>query len=225
MEPGSAFLSQSLDWPLRPPELLEALWSINNQQCNENDIDVKAYPQFHKNYCNHAFHDAGRHIAAKTHGSILKVVEDIDGDFSRDEIKTRLRSRIPGPYPELSDEMLESSINLAARLRSMMNIGGLKYGFSGRKGLPWKEGTLRDFLNEYLNVPPRLGSKVKLQKVFNARNLIRIAGIKIEWTNNLDDHLLIIDDDDRKVAIFHHASFLRHGERYLYPLGFRPSSI
>jgi len=48
---------------------------------------------------------------------------------------------------------------------------------------------------------------VKLEKIFNARNLGRIAGIEIEWTKNLADHLRLIDED-RKVAIFHHATYL-----------------
>ena len=53
-----------------------------------------------------------------------------------------------------------------------------------------------------------LGSEnVKLEKIFNAGNLGRIAGIEIEWTNNLADHLRVVDED-KKVAIFYHASFL-----------------
>lgn len=51
---------------------------------------------------------------------------------------------------------------------------------------------------------------VKLEKLFNAYNLSRIAGIEIVWTSNLSDHLRRQEDDTR-VAVFHHAFFLENG--------------
>jgi hypothetical protein len=50
---------------------------------------------------------------------------------------------------------------------------------------------------------------IKLEKSFNALNVQRIGGIKIWWTNNLADHLRMMDDD-KAVFVFHHASFLEH---------------
>ncbi len=49
---------------------------------------------------------------------------------------------------------------------------------------------------------------VKLEKIFSALNLGRIAGMEIQFTNNLADHLRVMSEDDKKVAIFHNASFL-----------------
>ncbi|KAH8593924.1 hypothetical protein B0O99DRAFT_515010 [Bisporella sp. PMI_857] len=46
---------------------------------------------------------------------------------------------------------------------------------------------------------------IMLDKKFNAFNIERKAGIKIIWTNNLEDHLCLKDEDTR-LAIFHHAS-------------------
>ncbi|KAL8736847.1 MAG: hypothetical protein Q9181_002262, partial [Wetmoreana brouardii] len=48
---------------------------------------------------------------------------------------------------------------------------------------------------------------VKLPKVFTAANLEQIAGIQVQWTSNLADHLSL-KDDDKKVMLFHQASFL-----------------
>jgi hypothetical protein len=56
---------------------------------------------------------------------------------------------------------------------------------------------------------------VKLEKIFIARNLGRIAGIEIQFTNNLADHLRLMNEDDKKVTIFHNASFLI-GQRKKY---------
>jgi hypothetical protein len=48
---------------------------------------------------------------------------------------------------------------------------------------------------------------VKLERLFNACNLDRIAGLQIIWTHNLANHLRV-QNDDKEVSIFHYASFL-----------------
>lgn len=121
--------------------------------------------------------------------------------------------------PHTSSGKCDGSINLAARILLMIEFGNLPYAFSGHKQLIWEHGTLKDFLQEYFGVPPTLGpERVKLEKNFNAWNLSRIAGIETEWTSNLADHLRMMDDD-KKVAIFHHVSFLELQQKYviLYP--------
>ena len=58
---------------------------------------------------------------------------------------------------------------------------------------------------------------IKLEKQFNALNLHRIAGIRIFWTDNLADHLRMMNDD-KTVAIFYHASFLEYQKhKYVHP--------
>jgi hypothetical protein len=58
---------------------------------------------------------------------------------------------------------------------------------------------------------------IKLEKQFNALNLQRIAGIRISWTDNLTDHLRMMDDD-KTVAVFYHASFLKYQKhKYVHP--------
>lgn len=90
----------------------------------------------------------------------------------------------------------------------MIDIGRLQYSFTGRQHVQWAASALRDSINNHFTAPIALhGETVKLERVFNARNLGRIGGIEIEWTKNLADHLSF-DDYDQKVAIFHHASFL-----------------
>lgn len=42
--------------------------------------------------------------------------------------------------------------------------------------------------------------------MFTARNLERVAGIRVIWTSNLADHLHL-EDDDTSVRIFYHVSF------------------
>jgi hypothetical protein len=60
---------------------------------------------------------------------------------------------------------------------------------------------------------------IKLEKQFNALNLQRIGGIRISWTDNLADHLRMMDDD-KTVAVFYHASFLEYQkQKYVHPKG------
>ena len=95
----------------------------------------------------------------------------------------------------------------------MITIGNFEYGFSSRPDLEWTNGSLKDFVHDYFNGAIEVGyEKVKFEKSFNARNLNRIDGIEIIWTDNLADHLKMIGDDTQ-VAIFHYASFLKHQSR------------
>ncbi|KAL8840478.1 MAG: hypothetical protein Q9176_003804 [Flavoplaca citrina] len=55
--------------------------------------------------------------------------------------------------------------------------------------------------------PPSFLDMVKLPQSFTASNLEKIGGIRVIWTNNLADHLLL-RDDDTKVMLFHHVSAL-----------------
>jgi hypothetical protein len=50
----------------------------------------------------------------------------------------------------------------------------------------------------------------RFEAVFSAFHMEDKADMKICWTNNLDDHLRVVNDDDKMVPIFHHASFLKY---------------
>lgn len=197
------------------PENLMYLWSRNaSSKLNQQEFDPEAYLAYHQKQCSHALHDGGRHISARTHRDILEIAEDLKDGLPKETIRGRLSSKLADPKPANENEILDSSIDLTARLVSMMHVGGLRYGFSGRRELVWSQGSLKDFVHDYFNKPVVLGQDVKLEKMFNACNLGRIAGIHIEWTDNLADHLRMIDDRDKTVAIFHHASFLKGQQRY-----------
>jgi hypothetical protein len=201
--------------PATTRELLTQLWSRDaSSKLGDQELDLEAYLVYHRKQCSHALHDGGRHISARTHRDILEIAEVLEEGLSRETIRERLSSKLAAPKAANENELLDSSIDLAARLVSMTDIGVLQYGFSGRRELEWNRGPLKDFVHGYFNVPVVLGQDVKLEKMFNAHNLGRIAGINIVWTDNLADHLRMIDED-KKVAIFHHASFLKCQQRYI----------
>lgn len=198
-------------------ELLKCLLnlSIGEEQICRSRVSYDAYFAYYTEQCNLALHDGGRHTLVRTHGDIILIVQHLKANASREQIRDLLNSKLPSPWPDNKDELIESSIDLAARLLLLMEFGGHQYGFSGHKQLMWKRGPLQGFVKEYLHSSCVLREeRVKLERIFNARNLGRIAGIEIHWTENLSDHLRLIDED-KKVAVFHYASFLEcQRERY-----------
>ncbi|KAF2499047.1 hypothetical protein BU16DRAFT_261029 [Lophium mytilinum] len=186
------------------------LWGSHTvqQYLNTYGIDLRAYWKYYAEECSHALHDGGRHISARTHHHVLEIAQQLKGALPRETLRDSLRQSLPKPTVFNEDGLLDSSIDLAARLLLMLDFGILQYGFSGRSQFNWDKGTLKDFVYSHFSSPPaHTHEGVKLEKIFNGRNLRRIAGIEIVWTNNLADHLRMTDDDT-KVTIFHHASFL-----------------
>jgi hypothetical protein len=191
-------------------QILSRIWDeqISDAQNVDDKVRFDPYFGYYTAQCHLALHDRGRHASARTHEDIAFIVQNLRAGETRESIKQMLSSRLSIPKPANVDDVLDGSVNLAVRLALMVEVGGFKYGFSGRREVLWKTGTLKDFLTNYFRSSRTLGQDgVKLERLFNARNLGRIARIEIEWTSNLFDHLRLIDDE-RKVAIFHHAGFL-----------------
>ncbi|KAF1963722.1 hypothetical protein CC80DRAFT_487052 [Byssothecium circinans] len=204
----------SLDGPLLDTPLplstenaiIDCCWGRTPSLNQHNDL--RAYWNIYTKECENALHDGGRHTAVRTHRDTLDIVKLLKDDMPRDEIRRSLRSKLSKTYQN-EDELLGSSIDLAARLLLMVDFGNLPYGFSGRRQLHWDQGCLRDYLESYFRTPPALGhERVRIERVFNARNLGRMAGVEIIPTDNLVDHMRLTDDDT-KVYIFNHASFLK----------------
>lgn len=181
-------------------------------------LDWDTYFVYYTKQCIQALHDRGRHVSVRTHQDILDIIYHLEDLSTKDAIKTILKPKLTAPKSEKEAEtLLEGSINLAARLLLMMDIGVHPLGFSGRRELNWSEGSLKDFVHKHFEQPQVLRHEnIKLEKIFTARNLDRMTGIKIEWTDNIAEHLRIVGDEDKKVAIFHYASFLKRHKRYSY---------
>jgi len=200
-------------------EILKELWNIDASSLKSHDkgSDYDIYFTYYADQCSLALHDGGRHIWTRTHRDVIEIAGYIKSSMTRYEIRERLRSKLSVPITANADEILDGSMNLTARLLLMTEFGNIPYGFTGRRQLIWTENSLGDSVKEYFNSPPKLGQdSVKLERIFTAQNLGRIAGIEIEWTRNLADHLLLIDEE-KKVAIFHHASFLESQRGRCYP--------
>jgi len=189
--------------------LLKEFWDIDIDPLDfyEVDSDFDPYFKVYSEKCNSALYNGGRHLSVRTHQEIVDIARELKHSTDRDNIKNILKGKLTTRHPN-EDELVDASIDLTMRLVLMLDFGIVRYGFTGRAYSAWKTGNIKSFISNYYQVPLKLGDEgLKLQENFNARNLGRIAGIKIDWTNNLADHLRL-KDNDKTVAIFHYKSFL-----------------
>lgn len=190
-------------------EIIRHLWvyMIDPTEYHANG-NLDLYFAYYTDQYKLALRDAGRHNLVRTHKDIIDIAGHIKSAMDRAAIIDILRLRFTTGTPDNEEEILNSTLDLVTRLLLMMEFGTMQFGFIGRSQLDWKDGTLKSKLAEYFGSHQILDQEdVKLERVFNARNLRRIAGIEIVWTKSLADHLKLTDDD-KKVMIFHHVSFL-----------------
>jgi hypothetical protein len=194
--------------------IVNSLWGLNpgaSHHCvPKTASNYRSYFNYYMEQCDTAGHDNRRFLSVRTHQDIVDIVSHIKTNISRDDLSQVLKGRWPHSDPRSGSDQIDGSIDLAARLLLLVDVGDLKYGFHGRNRLIWDRGSLKSLVHSYFNTAQSLQNEhVKLEKTFNARNLIRIGGFKLEWTNNLADHLRILDDDEKIVAIFSNVSFLK----------------
>ncbi|KAH6866123.1 hypothetical protein B0T10DRAFT_502819, partial [Thelonectria olida] len=191
------------------------LWAGSQLQ---SDIETasEAYFRYYADQSAQALSDRGRYATARTHKDIVVVARWIQRDLERDEILRRLHEDLRNRELPPDDKALQGTIDLTARLALMMEVGSLGCSFTGGTRVDWESGSLRECVERHFGSQPALDENVRLEKLFVARNLGRIAGLEILWTENLADHLRLTDDN-QKVSIFHHVTFLQMHATSLIP--------
>ncbi|KAL9034912.1 MAG: hypothetical protein Q9180_005148 [Flavoplaca navasiana] len=100
-------------------------------------------------------------------------------------------------------------IDFTASIRTLMIIGRSAGDVSYDDFVVWEPSMfLHPGRNEWqpnlINTvfpPPSFLDTVKLPQSFTAANLEKIGGIRVIWTNNLADHLLLRDDDTKLLFV------------------------
>lgn len=155
-------------------------------------------------------HSGGQYVTTKVITDILPLIEQFQTHVTREEMIRQMKEE----QPEASCEACSGSIDLAARLLLMIDFGRVKSELFPQPNVVWNGGSLRDFLGMHFNSKrPRLShNRLKLPRSFDAWSLEVVGGIEIGFTNNLDDHLLLVEDDT-KVLVFHQVWFLKHHQQ------------
>lgn len=146
--------------------------------------------------------------ALDSYGHILAAISI----FKKQKISTEtFNVEFTALFPNASIEETEAFMTLGLRLLCMLKIGPAKgYVVMPGSDLGWTADpmcSVKEYINAEFDTKSE-GVDIKLPRIFNARNIERIAGIEISWTSNLIDHLKM-RDDDTVVTIFYHASFLK----------------
>jgi hypothetical protein len=193
-------------------QIIHQLWPRTpSVHFEPDDLDWDAYFAYYSDQCR-MLNDT----TISNHQDLVAVVDLLKHSSTKADLKRELQRRSPEVNQEDMEHVIEDTIVLVIRLFVMMEIGVPFLGYSGRLPLHWTEGSLQSHVHRYFSEPPVLCHEgVKLEPVFTARNIQRIAGFRIEWTSNLVDHLRMMESKDgvHTVAIFYHASFLRWHQR------------
>ncbi|KAK4448767.1 hypothetical protein QBC34DRAFT_380997 [Podospora aff. communis PSN243] len=203
-----------------PEGVLHSLCAHNMDQ---QETASSYYAGYVTTRCREFLTDGGRHTNARTYNHVLILADAIRSGKSKAEISTTpLISMsthdaagvlVPGHERQQLACPTETSIDLCASLLTMVDIGRPPLAFSGRRPLLWSSGPLREFLGSYFHQPKDLvPDNQQIGKIFNAVNLRRLAGIKMQWSSNMANHLRLADDE-KTVFIFHHAAFLKTQKR------------
>ncbi|KAK3291319.1 uncharacterized protein B0H64DRAFT_410347 [Chaetomium fimeti] len=171
----------------------------------ENKLGHEAYcDYFRRQWHILALYGDEQHAGSSSPQAITRLMAHIQNGQTREELMHPLQEA------GVEEEACERSLNLAVRLLVMMRFGIAKHQVSPRRFLRWEQGTLQAFIHVLFEEVPKLScEQVRLPKSFDAWSIANIAGIEIAFTDNIADHLLLVDDDTR-LLIFHHASFLEY---------------
>ncbi|KAL9122716.1 MAG: hypothetical protein Q9187_000735 [Circinaria calcarea] len=183
--------------PLQPSarrSIFNAVWNTDHDEKHFANLadKVQSYFRYYEDQCSQS------RITVKSHQDILEVIRCLkDGRENLESIKQKL---CPSINPAGDGKDVDAFIALAARLWLMMYIGDIGHSLTpGSTQIMWREETLDDLIGGVFSGRHEIESTVKLEKIFNACNLERVAGIRVSWTNNLADHLLMKDDDTRNI--------------------------
>lgn len=141
---------------------------------------------------------------------LCKVVNHIRQNGQREEAIAYI-STLSGITDTLA---CGATLDLVARLMVMLEIGCLEkpFGFIHQTGprplILWSEGTLTNLTAEHFPISRQQDCNMTaMNPKFDAWGLENIAGIKIEFTDNLVDHLRLTNNN-AQLYIFHHVAYL-----------------
>ncbi|PVH68689.1 hypothetical protein DL98DRAFT_564625 [Cadophora sp. DSE1049] len=178
-------------------------------------LDHPAFvPSDYFSYYEKALESCRSNSLISSHRDIINLLAKAQQkDTTRSSLEEYLQKQFQSKQTEEADEIVEDKIDLALRLLLMVPTGGYSTAnryitLSGGTKLNWKDGTVHELVKREFPVQNSMKEPVKLERIFNARNLERIAGVEVRWTSNLADHLRM-RDDDKAVEIFHYTTFLK----------------
>lgn len=199
--------------------ILDTYWGQLSNPTSDglDESSTNTYFEYYKQQCCLASLNDKRHISARVHEDLARVVKLVQAKNVRQNIVEIVKADLQSNSQCINDTSIEGTIDLTARVYTMVTIGELPNALTGPDVIHWTTGSLQDCLAQRFVPQLTADSKnVRFEKLFVAHNLERVAGLRIEWTSDLSHHLRMLHDDTA-VAIFHHASVVRlHQQRQVH---------
>jgi hypothetical protein len=202
--------------------LIKRLWQLGTMSpllltTEELNLeDLEAYFHYYTTECKDALSQGGEHTTVRKHEDIIAIARSLDDGLTRREIQMPLlQLDTQDRSDEAKEQMAAGSLKLVVRLMSMIDIGPISSTrIKSRAHLEWQDENLnfKALLTKHLIESCVDPENVKFGSDFNAYNIQRFAGLKIQWTDNINDHLRLIEEETI-LCIFHHVTFLKWQNR------------
>lgn len=206
--------SELLNLPLKSRrDILLRIWGVGGLAAHM-DHEADPYFVYFERQCRLARQNDDTDKPVCTDRNIIDIIERLKAGKAREEIRENLIQNASDSSNCIMDSRIfDSVIDLAVRLWLMVHVEYVRQGVTFQTAIPWRNGTLSDALNDHFHHELILTDQIKLERAFNAMNLERMAGVNIQWTPNLVDHLRFVEDGKEPVLnIFFHATFLKHNK-------------
>jgi hypothetical protein len=183
-------------------DIVKALFGSDNPASIPVDhANSNSFWRFYRKACQ----DIAKAKVLRNHQDVVELVSDVRSGHTRIQVHERLKQR--AMLPTVLDEGLATEVDrcldFAARLTTMSAWTKFAFDLDGSKGYNWpRDDSLSEIIANRLTRQHSMQNvRMRFEKNFTAMNLVRIAGLRIVWTWNLQDHLLM-DEDKKEVYVF-----------------------
>lgn len=199
-------------------DIINSLWQ-NSTQISPKYLQAwEAYFFYYTDECKTALERRGEYATVRSHQDVIDIAKDLEDGRTKDEIKQKIISQFTQQQnDETKQRMAEGSVRLVVRLISMIDVGSVRTDrIRSRAPVPWQDEqqNLKTALETNFQAGTSVPKTSQFDRYFNAINIRKFAGLEIQWTDNLADHLRLVDYDTR-LCVFYHVTFLRGQNRYV----------
>jgi hypothetical protein len=151
----------------------------------------------------------GQYFWPRTYEEVLVCAKPLLTQKTRSEVMLELQNAMQTRLPTDMNKTAQGTMLSTARLLTMVNVGETGQQRSTQDQMEWSDTeSLPQAICSHFKACAGLDPKLVLGPELTAENIDHVATIGVEWTDNLVDHLRLVELG-RKVCIFHHVTFLK----------------
>ncbi|KIM95851.1 hypothetical protein OIDMADRAFT_33929 [Oidiodendron maius Zn] len=164
-------------------EVALRLWnfSLDRTPSPYTALTLDAYFRYQNEQADLFMHDSGQHVFVRTYQHVAEISQILKEDLDYTQALEKIRLQVFQNNRKIHDKALSASLDLVIQSLLMTEVSSIPNGFSSNTPWAWNQGRLSHFLEDRFTPRPTSTQEwVRLGRVFTARNIERIAGIKIK---------------------------------------------